>query len=76
MPLSDQTMHDLTLSITSPPAHYKTHTYTFARALSGIKVDMAACRALRPEMLTFEQWLVKVGYDKMKLEQPSMCVIS
>ena len=52
----------------SPPHH--------SLPLPGLKVDLAACRAYRPQMLTWEQWLVKVGYDKMKIEAPSMCIIS
>ena len=40
----------------------------------GMKVDIAACSKVRT-LLTFEQWLVKQGFDKKVLKPAGMCSI-
>ena len=39
-------------------------------------VDVAASRALYPDLMTMEQWMVKRGYATKQFEKPSSCVIS
>ncbi|GAB1545407.1 NmrA/HSCARG family protein [Scytonema sp. NUACC21] len=36
-----------------------------ARGYCNYRADIAACRALYPELLTFEAWLRKIGWDKL-----------
>lgn len=41
----------------------------------GTHVDIEACRAVHPGLMTWEQWAVKEGYAKKQLAQPSMCSV-
>ena len=41
----------------------------------GTHVDVAACRALLPELQDFETWARKQGLDKRVFPQPSSCAV-
>ena len=41
----------------------------------GTHVDVAACRALLPELMTFEGWCVHSGFDKKVFESPGYCAV-
>ena len=41
----------------------------------GTHVDVEACRAIHPGLMSWEQWAAKRGYADRKFAAPSMCSI-
>ena len=42
----------------------------------GTKVDIAACRAVHPGLMTFDDWIREQGFATFKFEKEGMCAIA
>ena len=62
------------LDLTAPEVGLMAHFMNSGQTLHKAPID--DLKKLRPEMLTFEQFLIKNGYDKKELPHPSTCVIA